>query len=98
MCNEILESHHCQLILSHGMINPSTLTLLHSESPKLYTILAYPSAIGLINMNSEDSDQLAHLCSLTIVFSSVSINILGILVSLNILVDIISMLLFEHLR
>ena len=28
-----------------------SLTLLHSEKPKLYTILAFLSVIGLINMN-----------------------------------------------
>ena len=27
-----------------------SLTLSHSERPKLYTILAFPSAIGLINL------------------------------------------------
>ena len=31
---------------------PSFLTLLHSERPKLYAILAFLSAIGLMEVNS----------------------------------------------
>ena len=37
-------------------VNPFTLTLLHSERPKLYTILAFLSAIGL---NKNDSHSLS---------------------------------------
>ena len=34
-------------------VYPYILTLLHSERPKLYGVLAVLSAIGLINLNSE---------------------------------------------
>ena len=42
-CQGKQQCYHFHLLLNRGQL----LTLLHSERPKLYTILAFLSAIGL---------------------------------------------------
>ena len=48
-----MELKHNLIMLKVTVLDKNCLTLLHSERPKLYAILAFLSAIGLILNNME---------------------------------------------